>query len=1398
MSVADGEIDDPLPTGSFTVVKQKLDLDISFHPRQVKGITTLEILPLSAHTQTIQLNCRQLKPTSVKVEGRAVRIEYDDLYPRLSLYPGTSIEQYHFARARISSHASGLAEELTITLPPSAIRENHSPSNDHTEHTAFDPILVEVAYVLDSFRDGLHFVGVEDADARYPHAYTRNSHNPGVASSLFPCIDDGTTRCIFDVAIRYPRTLGDVFGKSRSAASSGAEQRVNGLEKADSVMSDGDDDHVEFTAEEKAMEMSVICSGELTDDIADPADSTRKTASFTCAVPVLPGHVGLAIGPFEHVDLSEFRDTQDDERLGSNAIRVHAFCLPGRADEVRNSAMMLARTLDRFTERYVSYPFEKAFKLAFVDDLDCEVANAASFSICSARLLYPETVWEPLERTTRILVHAVASQWIGVNVIAATPNDQWVIVGGAWFMTDLYLRELFGRNDHRFRLKLMVDKVMQLDMRRPSLYTLGQFLVLDPGEQEFMELKAPLILSILHHRLVKQSGKNGVDRCLYRLLMNARTEKLPNGAISTDGFMDICEKVGHQKLEKFFSQWVYGSGCPTFQVSASFSKKRQAVQLTIKQTQSDSTLKSEERPLEATDFMREAKERFYGFAPGSENPAFHGPMTVRIHEADGTPYEHIVDINASLVKVEIPYNTKYKRLKRNKLLKERAAAASGADPGGETQDDIIIYSLGDIFNTVEEAAEWKLSDWSPEDEARMEDEYYEWLRVDADFEWICRATIVDMPSYMYVSQLQQDKDVVAQAESIQYLALKEGHPLISSILVRTLMDGRYFHGIRTMAADVIAHSAKENIDWIGLFHLEKAFRELFCIPGSPMTRSNDFSDRSMYIIQCAIPRAIAKVKGNNGKAPMRAKRFLLDAMRYNDNRGNDYKDDYYLATLMSALAQSLTVDWKRLGNDDMAMDIDDEADEVEFNRKATEELSRSQRLDEWVPTHRNIHTITAIAGTLRLMRNKILPAKPSEFLQYAKAGNADNVRLKAWDALVEMGMIKNSKILLLMLEEIASDPSPYFRAELLRVFDNAIGQLALGEVPVIDKVASRPINGALVVEEEQGQTEREMELLRKTMYGALAALKQDLKGNAAFREGLEASLRSNTTSLRDAFELLEVANLVYTAADKLIAVLRYPRYWAVQIIGEPVDGKLRFYQTNKYRTKARTKPAPKRKETGMSLKLSLGGASQNASSQSASQPPVPPPAQQPVIQPPPPPPAKPPATAVPTPGLKTKITFKKSSAKPPTTPVPVPTQTPVPVPKVTPTPTPPLPPPPPPPPSLPRSAPAPPKPKHKSSKRRLIVKLRLAPEKLEAFPLATSGGKKRKAEGLEVDERPIKRQASAEVLGGKVNGESATLSRNGSLDTVGRESSGTPSRPKLLLKLKISESKLKTLVPDRY
>ena len=138
-------------------------------------------------------------------------------------------------------------------------------------------------------------------------------------------------------------------------------------------------------------------------------------------------------------------------------------------------------------------------------------------------------------------------------------------------------------------------------------------------------------------------------------------------------------------------------------------------------------------------------------------------MTIRIHEADGTPYEHIVEIKAATTKFDIPYNTKYKRLKRSRRQKERTALVGGLELAQDGENDALLYCLGDVLQSEHEIRDWRLADWGKEDEERMSQESYEWIRMDADFEWICKMSIT-MPGYMYLSQLQQDRDVVAQLE----------------------------------------------------------------------------------------------------------------------------------------------------------------------------------------------------------------------------------------------------------------------------------------------------------------------------------------------------------------------------------------------------------------------------------------------------------------------------------------------------------------------------------------------------------------------------------------------------------------------------------------------------------
>jgi transcription initiation factor TFIID subunit 2 len=130
-------------------------------------------------------------------------------------------------------------------------------------------------------------------------------------------------------------------------------------------------------------------------------------------------------------------------------------------------------------------------------------------------------------------------------------------------------------------------------------------------------------------------------------------------------------------------------------------------------------------------------------------------MTLRVYDDEGTPYEQTIDIRETVHRTEIPYNNT-RRAKRKR--KDTNAFTNGDLP--VTSDDVVL-SLGDVLSSPNDVEEWRLADWSSDDDDRMAQDAFEWLRIDADLEWICEISL-GMPEWMYAAQLQQDRDVVAQ------------------------------------------------------------------------------------------------------------------------------------------------------------------------------------------------------------------------------------------------------------------------------------------------------------------------------------------------------------------------------------------------------------------------------------------------------------------------------------------------------------------------------------------------------------------------------------------------------------------------------------------------------------
>ncbi|KAE8151084.1 hypothetical protein BDV25DRAFT_153345 [Aspergillus avenaceus] len=1187
--VVDAPASSSWPGLGYTLAHQKVELELDFANKSLRGKTELTIHPHHKDLRVIRLNFRQGEIKRLNVCGKVPAYKYADPYESLQLYG----PHYH---QRLTRKIEGLLKpspepDLLISVPKSvrieeldpfsveaqdqiALRATGAADEDSSKAPEsslprFSALTVSIDFTIDNIKDGMQFVGVENGDRRYPHAYTTNSLGAGVNYPLFPCVDDVSTRCTWELSIKCPCSLGDMFDrKSRDASNTNSANRPKSTPNLGRYISPDDE----------ALDLLVVCSGDMTDEIVDPKDPSKKTVSFACMSPLSSQQVGFAVGPFEYVNVARFRESDTDEQLGDYAVPLHGFCLPGRGEELRNTCFPMTKAMDFLSLSYGTYPYS-SYKICFVDDAPVDMLTTACLSVCSSHLLFPEDILDPMYDSTRTLVYGLACQWLGINVIPKEPSDTWITVGVAWFITDSFMKRLCGNNEYRFRLKQMSDRVCELDYERPSIYDLGNILSLDPSEIEFMSFKAPLVLYILDRRLTKLTGKSQMSRIIGRIFLNVRMGDIPNQALSTAWFQRLCERFGHLKLDAFFQQWVYGAGCPRFTATQRFNKKKLVVEMMIKQVQSEQPTT---RDLDKNTFMRDVKEEIRTVYAGVVQPVFTGSMTIRIHEADGTPYEHIVEIKEGVTKFDIPYNTKYKRLKRNKRQKERVAAAVGGDPNAEPQEDVLLYCLGDVLQSEEEIREWRLADWSKEDEERMGQESYEWIRMDADFEWICKLSLV-MPGYMYLSQLQQDRDVVAQLESLQYMAAQREHALISTIFVRTLMDRRYFYGIRVAAANALVKHAKEEIDWLGLYHLERAFQELFCLPGSPMTRSNDFSDRAAYVLQLIIPEAISRIRDNNGKTPMGVKRFLYDKLRFNDNSNNEYSDNFYVATLMQSLCHAMLgkVESRSEDLDDFDLDrVREYQAEDKLEKDAIAEIDRYRRMDEWSSSYQNVYSRAALRCQIQLMQAKIIETDIMQFLPYTRAGTYDQLRLEAFECLVQSDIFSIPELLRWFIFTMSSDSSAWLRRRLHYLFGKALAPVAFGREPI---AKASTTDDSLIIEQESSTEVRQADLARRqTVTGAIDALKMELKGDQVLKESLWAACNSPYVGILELSEFADLCRVLYDPITSVKVSLKYPRYWKVKHLGK---GRLHFMRSSKYRTSLPSKDANsakrKREEPGM-------------------------------------------------------------------------------------------------------------------------------------------------------------------------------------------------------------------------
>lgn len=132
---------------------------------------------------------------------------------------------------------------------------------------------------------------------------------------------------------------------------------------------------------------------------------------------------------------------------------------------------------------------------------------------------------------------------------------------------------------------------------------------------------------------------------------------------------------------------------------------------------------------------------------------------------------------------------------------------------------------------------------------------------------------------------------------------------------------------------------------------------------------------------------------------------------------------------------------------------------------------------------------------------------------------------------------------------MSSDNSQWFRRRLHTMFGRALASIAFFGTGRKEEPSAQ-IDG-LVIEQEGSTEVRQADLARrKTITGALEALKREVSGNVALKDSLWAASNSPSIGVLELSNFVDLCKVLYDPVSSCVIALKYPRYWRVQHLGK--------------------------------------------------------------------------------------------------------------------------------------------------------------------------------------------------------------------------------------------------------
>jgi len=405
---------------------------------------------------------------------------------------------------------------------------------------------------------------------------------------------------------------------------------------------------LEFTVDSN---MTAVSCGELIETVYS-FDLKKKTFHYVVSTPIVPPSIGLAVGPFE-IMVDPFMH------------EVTHFCLPHLLPLLKDTCSFLHEAFEFYEELLSTrYPYS-CYKQVFVDESYNEVQPYATMVICDTYLLHSKHIIDQTYSTRRILGQAIAEQFFGHFITTNSSFDSWLTRGISYYLGTQFYKKAFGNNQYRFYIDQKYKEVINYEQKYGGVildnstakstdtngtnsvfhFSINHLACYSPAYNQIHKIKSMLIVRMLEDRIGRELMLQVFNKLL-ALAVTASQQKISqslinawnNMLISTSSFSKAIFTVTGKDIATFLDQWVHIGGHPKFHGNFVFNRKRNTVELEIKQ--------SETTALGIRKYM--------------------GPLTVWVQELDGT-FKHNLQIEENITKHDITCHSKSRRNKKKKI-----------------------------------------------------------------------------------------------------------------------------------------------------------------------------------------------------------------------------------------------------------------------------------------------------------------------------------------------------------------------------------------------------------------------------------------------------------------------------------------------------------------------------------------------------------------------------------------------------------------------------------------------------------------------------------------------------------------------------------------------------------